>query len=154
MCGCLAVSFGNPPKMAFVSMPLKVKFSTDGSTELCLSRGSRPVARFYLRAALRPHASATVKALRSAGIDTHIVSGDAEPATHAIASDLGEARAMTGTSAAVQFLSAARPGEGPLRATAQPLRIGRRVAVCEATVEQGERLVCKGTFTFLLTERP
>ncbi len=68
--------------------------------------------------------------------------------------DLGEARTMTGTSAAVQFLSAARPGEGPLRAKAQPLRIGRRVAVCEATVEQGERLVCKGTFTFLLTERP
>ena len=68
--------------------------------------------------------------------------------------DLGDARAMTGTSAAVQFLSAARPGEGPLRATAQPLRIGRRVAVCEATVAQGERLVCKGTFTFLLTERP
>ena len=67
--------------------------------------------------------------------------------------DLGEARTMTGTNASVQFLAAARPDEGALTATATPVRVGRRLAVCESVVRQGDRLVCKGTFTFLITER-
>jgi uncharacterized protein (TIGR00369 family) len=67
--------------------------------------------------------------------------------------DLDDRRTMTGTSVTMQFLSAARPGEGALKASAQPLKVGRRVAVCEATVRQGDRLVCKGTFTFLLMDQ-
>ena len=67
--------------------------------------------------------------------------------------ELGEARTMTGTNASVQFLAAARPDEGALTATATPVRVGRRLAVCESVVRQGDRLVCKGTFTFLITER-
>jgi uncharacterized protein (TIGR00369 family) len=66
--------------------------------------------------------------------------------------DLSAARTMTGTTVSMQFLSGARPGAGPLRAVATPLRVGRRLAVCESLVHQGERLVCKGTFTFLLME--
>lgn len=67
--------------------------------------------------------------------------------------DLGDARTMTGTTVSMQFLSGARAGEGPLRAVATPLRVGRKLAVCESCVHQGERLVCKGTFTFLLMEK-
>jgi len=67
--------------------------------------------------------------------------------------DLGEQRTMTGTTVSMQFLSGARPDQGPLRAVATPLRVGRKLAVCESCVHQGERLVCKGTFTFLLMEK-
>ena len=66
--------------------------------------------------------------------------------------ELGERRDMTGTSASVQFLAAARAAAGPLKATATPVRVGRRIAVCESSVSQGERLICKGVFTFLLSE--
>ena len=66
--------------------------------------------------------------------------------------DLSASQSMTGTNVAMQFLSAARIDEGPLTATAAPLRVGRRIAVCESSVHQGARLVCKGTFTFLITE--
>ena len=67
--------------------------------------------------------------------------------------DLGEARTMTGTNASVQFLAAARADAGALTATATPVRVGRRLAVCESVVRQADRLVCKGTFTFLITEQ-
>ena len=67
--------------------------------------------------------------------------------------DLGPARSMTGTECSMHFLAAAAPQGPPLRATAVPLRIGRTLAVCESTIEQGGRLVAKGTFSFLLRER-
>ena len=67
--------------------------------------------------------------------------------------DLGPHRAMTGVDCAMQFLGAARAGGAPLRAVATPLRVGGTIAVCESVVTQGERLVAKGTFTFLLRER-
>lgn len=67
--------------------------------------------------------------------------------------DLGDARTMTGTTVSMQFLSGARPDRGPLRAIAVPLRVGRKVAVCESSVHQDDRLVCKGTFTFLIMEK-
>jgi len=63
--------------------------------------------------------------------------------------DLGPGRTMTGTTVSMSFLSAARPGQGPLRATATPVRVGRTLAVCESEVRQADRLVCRGTFTFL-----
>lgn len=67
--------------------------------------------------------------------------------------DLGPARTMTGTGCTMQFLAAADPAGPPLRATAVPLRTGRTIAVCESTIEQGPRLVAKGTFSFLLRDR-
>lgn len=74
-------------------------------------------------------------------------------AVHLLWPDLGPTRSMTGTTVAMQFLSGALPKNGPLRAIATPLRVGRTVAVCESCVHQGERLVAKGTFTFLLRDR-
>ncbi|MDA7936406.1 PaaI family thioesterase [bacterium] len=64
--------------------------------------------------------------------------------------DLGENRSMTGTSVSMQFLSAAILDAEPLQAIALPLRVGRRVAVCESVIYQGTRMIAKGTFTFLL----
>ena len=67
--------------------------------------------------------------------------------------DLGDARTMTGTTVSMQFLSGAVAGAEDLRAIAVPLRVGRTVAVCESSVHQGDRLVAKGTFTFLLRDK-
>lgn len=66
--------------------------------------------------------------------------------------DLGERRTMTGTTVSMQFLSGARLDLGDLQAVAVPLRVGRTIAVCESTIHQGDRLVAKGTFTFLLRD--
>lgn len=66
---------------------------------------------------------------------------------------LPDDRVMTGTGCSMSFLGAASPDGEPLRATAVPVRIGKTMAVCESTVTQGERLVAKGTFTFLVRER-
>ncbi len=62
-------------------------------------------------------------------------------------------RTMTGTSCTMHFLSAALADGGPLQAIAIPVRIGGTLAVCESTIVQGERLVAKGTFTFLVRAR-
>lgn len=62
-------------------------------------------------------------------------------------------RVMTGTGCTMNFLGAARLGEEPLRATAEPVRIGSTLAVCESTLTQGQRLVAKGSFTFLIRDR-
>ena len=68
--------------------------------------------------------------------------------------DLLGARTMTGTTVSMQFLTGAIPGAEPLRAVAVPLRVGKTVAVCETSEHQGQRLVAKGTFTFLLRDKP
>lgn len=66
--------------------------------------------------------------------------------------DLRDGRSLTGTGCAMQFLAAATPAAGALRAVAVPLRVGRRTAVCESEVFQGERRIAKGTFPFLFLE--
>jgi uncharacterized protein (TIGR00369 family) len=50
----------------------------------------------------------------------------------------------------VNFLRPATPDAGELVAVATPVKIGRRVAVCSVDVTQGERLVARGTFTYLI----
>jgi len=67
--------------------------------------------------------------------------------------DLG-GRRMTSIEFKVNFLSAARPDGGPLRAVATVLRQGRTIAVCESEVWQHDRRIAKGTFTYLLSDRP
>ena len=64
--------------------------------------------------------------------------------------DLPSDRTMTGLACAMQFLSPGQLHDGPLVAMATPLRIGKTIAVCDSVVTQGERLVARGTFTFLL----
>ena len=67
--------------------------------------------------------------------------------------DLPAGRTMIGTNVSMQFLGAGRRDLGTLQAVATPLRVGRTMAVCETIVHQGDRLICKGTFTFLLQDR-
>ena len=53
----------------------------------------------------------------------------------------------------LNFLSAARADGEALTAEAVPVRIGRTIAVCDCEVRQGEILVAKGLFTYLIRER-
>ena len=74
-------------------------------------------------------------------------------AVYLIWDSLDSDHTITGTTISMQFLAAALPDRGELRAIAEPLRVGRTVAVCESSVHQGDRLVAKGTFTFLLRQK-
>lgn len=60
--------------------------------------------------------------------------------------------AMTSIDAHVSFLSPGRADGGDLVAEAEPIRIGRRVAVCKAQVRQDDRLLAAATFTYYLLE--
>jgi uncharacterized protein (TIGR00369 family) len=50
----------------------------------------------------------------------------------------------------MNFLRPATRDGGELAAIATPLKIGRRIAVCSVDVVQGDRLVARGTFTYLI----
>jgi acyl-coenzyme A thioesterase PaaI-like protein len=67
--------------------------------------------------------------------------------------DLGPHRAMTGIECKMNFLGAAQAPGAALVAIATMLRQGRTIAVCESVIHQGDRLVAKGTFTFLQRAR-
>ena len=67
--------------------------------------------------------------------------------------DLGAQRTMTGVECKMNFLGAATASGKPLVAVASVLRKGSTIAVCESVIHQGDRLVAKGTFTFLQRAR-
>jgi uncharacterized protein (TIGR00369 family) len=62
---------------------------------------------------------------------------------------LTDAERMTSIELKVNFLEAARPGAGELRAVARLIRGGKRIVVCESTVFQNERAILVGLFTYL-----
>ncbi|HEU4420717.1 MAG TPA: PaaI family thioesterase [Planctomycetota bacterium] len=67
--------------------------------------------------------------------------------------DLGPRRSMSGIECKMNFLGAATASGKPLVAVASVLRKGSTIAVCESVIHQGDRLVAKGTFTFLQRAR-
>ena len=67
--------------------------------------------------------------------------------------DLSPQRTMTGIECKMNFLGAATAPGPSLVAIATVLRHGRTIAVCESVIHQGDRLVAKGTFTFLQRAR-
>jgi uncharacterized protein (TIGR00369 family) len=67
--------------------------------------------------------------------------------------DLPSHRTMTGVECKMNFLGAAKAPGASLVAVATVLRHGRTIAVCESVIHQGDRLVAKGTFTFLQRAR-
>jgi uncharacterized protein (TIGR00369 family) len=67
---------------------------------------------------------------------------------------LGDQRTATSIEFKLNFLGAARPEGGPLRAVGTLLRRGGTVAVCEAEVFQADRRIAKGSFTYLLRDQP
>ncbi len=71
-------------------------------------------------------------------------------AVYLVVPDLGPRDRVVSIEFKVNFLRAARPGKTPLRATARLLRRGRRVVVAEGEVHQGQTLVAKGLFTYLV----
>jgi len=73
-------------------------------------------------------------------------------AVYAVAPDLGPGRSLTGSHFKLNFLRPGRPDEGDLRARAEALRRGRRLAVVRVAIHQGERELARGLFTFLVLE--
>lgn len=65
---------------------------------------------------------------------------------------LGAQELMASIEFKVNFLKAAFPDRGYLVATATPVRVGRRVAVCESTVTQDGDVILKGLFTYMRFE--
>ena len=62
---------------------------------------------------------------------------------------LGEEERMASIEFKVNFIQAAWPDRGLLRACAHPVRIGRRIAVCQADVFQDDQLLLTGLFTYM-----
>jgi uncharacterized protein (TIGR00369 family) len=71
-------------------------------------------------------------------------------AVYAVLQALPEATPMTSIEFKINFLAAAKVQGGELLGRATVLRRGRRVAVVEASVAQGERRVAAGLFTYLI----
>jgi Cu2+-exporting ATPase len=72
-----------------------------GLTELWLSAGDAPAIRFRFRDEIRADAAATVAALKAAGLEVELLSGDTQAAVRSVADSLGIAR----------FTAAARPAD-------------------------------------------
>lgn len=74
-------------------------------------------------------------------------------AVYALLPDVPPGKTMTSIELKVNFLRPALPERGELRAHAAVVQRGRRVAVCDVEVFQGEAAVAKGLFTYLIYDR-
>ena len=112
--------------------------------------GARLVARapdrVEVRAAVRP------ESVQEYGIvQGGIISALADAAAvYLIIPEAMDRGSVSGIEFKMNFLRPATGDGGELVAVATPLRVGRRVAVCSVDVMQDERLVARGTFTFLV----
>ena len=64
--------------------------------------------------------------------------------------ELAAGQTMTSIEFKLNFLRAAVPERGDVEARATLVKRGRSVAVCEVDVRQGQALIAKGLFTYLL----
>jgi uncharacterized protein (TIGR00369 family) len=71
-------------------------------------------------------------------------------AVYLIFPDLPSDRSMTSIEFKVNFLRAARAGDGELLAIASAVKIGKQVAVCSVDVQQRGEQVATGLFTYLI----
>ncbi len=62
---------------------------------------------------------------------------------------LKEGERMASIEFKVNFLKPVWPGTATLRAVAKPVRIGRRVAVCETAIWQEDEVILTGLFTYM-----
>jgi uncharacterized protein (TIGR00369 family) len=67
--------------------------------------------------------------------------------------DLAAGQTMTSIEFKVNFLSPALDGRGPVVAESQLIRKGSQVGVAEVSVRQSDKLVARGTFTYLFITR-
>ncbi len=70
-----------------------------------------------------------------------------------LCADLPDERKMTSIEFKMNFLRPALLGKGDLFARALLVQRGRKVALCDVDVLQGEVLVAKGLFTYIFFER-
>lgn len=71
-------------------------------------------------------------------------------AVYAILPDLPEGKRMTSIEFKMNFFRPGLASGGPLLGRSSLLKRGRKVNVCEAEVLQDDRLLAKGTFTYLI----
>ena len=63
---------------------------------------------------------------------------------------LADDQTMTSIEFKINFLAPARLADGDLRAAAQLVKRGKKVALCDVEVFQKDKLIAKGLFTYLL----
>ena len=74
-------------------------------------------------------------------------------AVHAFLPDLDRDRLMTSIEFKMNFLRPALAGEDPLIARSRVIRRGRNVGVSDVEVTQSDKLIAKGSFTYLFIDR-
>lgn len=75
-------------------------------------------------------------------------------AVYAILPALPKGKRMTSIEFKMNFFRPGLAEQGALTARSTLLKRGRKVNVCESEVHQGDRLLAKGTFTYLIFEDP
>lgn len=74
-------------------------------------------------------------------------------AVYVLYPELPEGTGLTSIEFKLNFLRPALLGRGELRARARLVQRGRTVSLCDVEVEQGDRLVAKGLFTYATVQR-
>jgi uncharacterized protein (TIGR00369 family) len=74
-------------------------------------------------------------------------------AVYTLYPELPAGRTMTSIEFKMNFLRPATPDRGPVAARARVVQRGRRIALCEVDVTQADKLVARGSFTYLLFDR-
>jgi uncharacterized protein (TIGR00369 family) len=74
-------------------------------------------------------------------------------AVYSFIPELGEGEIVTSIEFKMNFLRPVLPDLGRVRAHSRIVRRGRRIALCDVEVTQADRLVAKGSFTYLFLER-
>jgi len=128
----MALAFGTSPVHRMLGIELRER--SPAGAEL-----SMPVVREHLQE----------EGVVQGGILTALADA---AAVYLLLPDLGEGRSMTSIELKINFLHPARLGAGELRARAEPLQIGRTIAVCRSMVTQGGRSVAHAIGTYLFRD--
>ncbi|HEX6791427.1 MAG TPA: PaaI family thioesterase [Candidatus Krumholzibacteria bacterium] len=112
--------------------------------------GSRLVSRAHGR--VEVHMAAKPEMAQEYGVvQGGVLSGLADTAAvYLLIPDAMERGRVHGIEFKMNFLRPAHADGSDLVAVATPVRIGRTIAVCSVDIMQAERLVARGTFTYLI----
>jgi acyl-CoA thioesterase len=109
---------------------------------------SRTAERVEVRMAARPEMAQEYGVVQGG-----ILSGLADTAAvYLVIPDAMQRGHVHGIELKMNFLRPARADGSELVAVATPVKIGRRIAVCSVDISQADRLVARGTFTYLVDE--
>jgi Cu2+-exporting ATPase len=106
------------------------------------------LATFVLQEEVRPHALAALQALRTAGVDVHLLSGDGQASVARVAAALGFVDRQVGPIGPVAALCASAPTEAGTAGTTSHVRGGcspaDKLAVLRALQRDGHRVAMVG----------